>query len=694
MIRFVFCLSLMIISYSTLAGSCNNNKNESAPLIEKSITFLRGMHSENAVELFSQLYNLELLPCKSLTLNEDELLADALDNHHIFPHWGYPHVPADKLLCSLNPQVKCKDNKLPYYKKGSTFIVPNITFQTTTRIQPIPASKMAGATDSNLLKTLDKAGAIALKATDEERTTILRKTRARNNNFQVPFYAEDGTEIIFAYFTSARTTLKLSKENWERVEEKLKKVITPEFIIINSLNITPPNGTGLQQVSPQNQQTLEQLHVRWKDVLQEIGLEETWINEWNTKYPQSPNPYEVLVVDKGFSPEHKLFKKKPDPNLKLSALNSCDTHGTHLEGIINSPQNEVFKGIAYPTNLNHWDFEKNNVTQENCTDKETHCDLSQYLELHEELGVANFSFDYDQIKKSAFFESLERSIKFSPATLYVIAAGNNRGPLKKTNDLLNSPPLSFYGMQNTIVVTAFDKNRQLLEQSNYNYSNLDSIIDVAAPGDTIPSTCKQTDIGVISGTSPAAALVSGIASILNKEQLTDGRLVKLRLLYTSDLNSNLVPKATYGIINAKHALYHNLDKYCLNGGKCKFAKRITLGWKDEAENIHRSQTIIFYTSDANSRPYPIRTKTIKRITCKTPLGNNGVDCTLAYLQRDQKNVLNLIVVYGINRIVDDAEKKLLSVIVESTEGRSTLYPLGRDLVDYIKRIDGAEQSRN
>jgi hypothetical protein len=98
-------------------------------------------------------------------------------------------------------------------------------------------------------------------------------------------------------------------------------------------------------------------------------------------------------------------------------------------------------------------------------------------------------------------------------------------------------------------------------------SNYGTMFDIGAPGENVISTIRYNRYGALSGTSQAAPLISGAASLLLAK---DSKLMpvqlKQRLIYTSDLFENLDDKILGGRLNIDRALAYEDDLVTLKNG--------------------------------------------------------------------------------------------------------------------------------
>ena len=95
-------------------------------------------------------------------------------------------------------------------------------------------------------------------------------------------------------------------------------------------------------------------------------------------------------------------------------------------------------------------------------------------------------------------------IQSQPQTLFVCAAGNNNYDLDE-----NSVYPACFELDNIISVAAIDGFGDLISTSGFGKS-----VDIAAPGDNILVALPEGDYDFDSGTSVAAAYVSGVAGLI------------------------------------------------------------------------------------------------------------------------------------------------------------------------------------
>lgn len=116
--------------------------------------------------------------------------------------------------------------------------------------------------------------------------------------------------------------------------------------------------------------------------------------------------------------------------------------------------------------------------------------------------------------------------------LFVAAAGNAISPNPPIN--IDTTPLypASFPLDNIIVVAAIDNRGALASFSYYGPKS----VDVAAPGKNIYSTTPGNTYGYLSGTSMAAAFVSGIAALVMSAGYTDNAVIKQRILESAGIH--------------------------------------------------------------------------------------------------------------------------------------------------------------
>lgn len=225
-------------------------------------------------------------------------------------------------------------------------------------------------------------------------------------------------------------------------------------------------------------------------------------------------------------------------------------HGTHVVGLIAGSRNgKAGPGVnpnaqIYFVRINPQQMKSDNAAYLNHVAERLN---AIYKTDRPEVVNLSFQYPFPQGLNDTFLSAIAANWKL---TLFVASAGNRNEELKSGGVCGLRPACG--GARNLITVAALDLSsaQPALDSSNYG-----SAVHIAAPGKSIVSTISGGRIGAMSGTSQAAPLVSGAASLL---VLKNPRLypeqVKSRLIYTSDLYPSLYERVQGGRLNVERAL--------------------------------------------------------------------------------------------------------------------------------------------
>jgi len=140
--------------------------------------------------------------------------------------------------------------------------------------------------------------------------------------------------------------------------------------------------------------------------------------------------------------------------------------------------------------------------------------------------------------------------------LLVVAASGNAVPPRVGAPLGSACPLlpaCLGATANVITVTA-SSGKELHPQANYNNSS-QSIVTIAAPGDEILGTIREGRLVKLSGTSQAAAFVTGALALLqNVDQDLSVPQLRRRVLYTADLEADYNGRVKFGNLNIARSI--------------------------------------------------------------------------------------------------------------------------------------------
>ncbi len=178
------------------------------------------------------------------------------------------------------------------------------------------------------------------------------------------------------------------------------------------------------------------------------------------------------------------------------------------------------------------------------------------------LDVVNLSFHYPFPLglNDTFLSAITNHYR---VTLFVAAAGNYNQELRAGGVCTVRPACA--GASNMITVASLDLSvdKPVLDSSNYG-----SAVHIAAPGKNLMSSISGGRIGQMSGTSQAAPLVAGAASLLLlKNPKLYPEAVKNRLIYTSDLFPSLYKQVLGGRLNVSRALAFESAQLSLTAGQ-------------------------------------------------------------------------------------------------------------------------------
>jgi len=157
------------------------------------------------------------------------------------------------------------------------------------------------------------------------------------------------------------------------------------------------------------------------------------------------------------------------------------------------------------------------------------------------------------------FNPIEKAAIDASSAVVVCSAGNDG----LDNDDTPVYPAS-YNSDNIISVAATDQDDDFPGFSNYGSAS----VDVAAPGVNILSTWPGTDYQYGSGTSMAAAYVSGVAALVKSKNSSWSNLnVKTAITSSVDVKPSLSDKVlTKGRVNAARALQATISTSSNTGG--------------------------------------------------------------------------------------------------------------------------------
>lgn len=219
---------------------------------------------------------------------------------------------------------------------------------------------------------------------------------------------------------------------------------------------------------------------------------------------------------------------------------SSDTHGTHIAGIIAASADSYgIRGVAPNVKILPLKFIQDG---EGYTS-----DAIDAIEYAKQMGVKiiNCSFGGTEDNQALKDEMANSDI------LFVCAAGNNSSDLS-----LNPIYPAAFDLPNVLSVAAVDNTGALASFSNYG-----QIVDVAAPGASILSTTPDNTYNYMSGTSAAAAFVTGTAALVKSSSMDmTAAQIASRIKNSSKTLPQLQGKVkTNGMVDAAKALDNTVD---------------------------------------------------------------------------------------------------------------------------------------
>ncbi len=282
---------------------------------------------------------------------------------------------------------------------------------------------------------------------------------------------------------------------------------------------------------------------------------------------------EIAVFDSWVDTHHCMLSKvtEPDPDAVTGATDrapkcgenamalSAKDHGTHVVGLINAKaDSSMGPGVNPLAAIRTVSINRDRFVDPLYLAKQA--DRLRKLYKTVAPDVVNLSFEYSMLPGLGGNDVFLQAIADQESdTLFVVSAGNDGQRLSSEGECRVRPACA--GGSNIIAVAALDldaKSPDLFKVSGGS-SNYGDRVHLGAPGLHIVSTIAGDRIGELTGTSQAAPVVAGAASLLYMHQ---HRLrpweVKNRLIYTADLFPSLYDKVQGGRLNVKRLLAFRL----------------------------------------------------------------------------------------------------------------------------------------
>lgn len=306
------------------------------------------------------------------------------------------------------------------------------------------------------------------------------------------------------------------------------------------------------------------LYYYQQDALEIIQAEDAW------DYTRGDEEVVVGIIDSGIQGTHPDLNdnlwNNPDSN-EYGYVNDIhgynfvnrvggtptdyNGHGTQVAGIVGAKGNnyEGICGVNWNVSL-AWLGVGNDG---NISDSAV-VEALNYANLHD-IMIVNCSWS-----SNSYSSDVEKAIR-NYRGLFVASAGNNGNNIDGTE---KSYP-ACYDSPNILAVASTTLSDELSSDTNYGFEN----VDIAAPGEDIYTTDINSSYDYASGSSMAAAHVSGVAALIKSEYpgLSTSQL-KTAILSGADVLENLEGKvATSGRLNACESLLNarnSIDVYFQN----------------------------------------------------------------------------------------------------------------------------------
>jgi hypothetical protein len=520
------------------------------PTREIQVQFKGDYASENAVKLFVILLDDHALPCVKVQVPDESAdVRSFLEEERILP-LHYPS-PMDSVLCDLN-QNRCKGGQLSF-QSGEELTVPRAVFTTFAYIDEIEVLDGERVPDD----VLKRLGLPKAEWSPKEEREFLEALKLRNLGFKKSaikrmYVPRDGYMVTI---TLPERALQNS-ELYKLFSEKTVSWMTPN---------------AFKNVRAFSEMTFESIENGWKDAKKIVS--------YRNGVDTADKPL-IVVADKGIdtdsiyfhelAPSTGIYKSVSPSETDMRAafnLNSkCSrekSHGTHVTGIILAQAGTVYNGVAPKADLMWWQFDHTKANFRASRYNEHFGTFIQHNDARK-VKIVNLSVDFPEMQAKEDREAFGDLVTNTVSVLWVAAAGNGRegqpGEELKSSSL--TVPLTEYAKPNVITVAALNsKGDALLHSSNRNAPK-QNVVHIAAPGEEIISICAENNLGSMSGTSQAAAWVTGAAALLAENGLDDPWAIKLRLMYTADFLPSLLSVVTSGRLNIDRALDVHVDKIC------------------------------------------------------------------------------------------------------------------------------------
>lgn len=354
--------------------------------------------------------------------------------------------------------------------------------------------------------------------------------------------------LVVRYKNSGQASIQASEDRDKRIAAKYKaRIKKRDRIGIRELSIEngKEDATVAELKKDPDVESVRRVQYIYGNA--EIN-DEFYSKQWGLKKINAPSAWDVTqgdgniviaILDSGIQEDHPDLKDNVIGGSKVfhdTATTTKDNagHGTHVAGIAAAVGNNG-KGIAGVCPkckiLNIKVLEGSSPTSTRGDD----VNLSEaiYYAIDQNVDIINLS-----ISSETYSPELEEAIaEATNKGIVVVAAAGNSG----TNAKVYPAALDKY----VIAVGATGQN-----DKKPAWSNFGSWVDIAAPGENITSTLKDSKYGELSGTSQAAPMAAGLVGLL----LSDGKSPNQIRGILEDTASENDGSFAHGIIDAAKAL--------------------------------------------------------------------------------------------------------------------------------------------
>lgn len=552
------------------------------------------------------------LPIQSVLDTDGKPVSQLLSDRRLLYGPYYPQ-DLDLLMCKLNSSV-CTFEQLPpsgskrisleravwKNKAGDTLMLPAIEF--VPGISPQPYDKKRGQRIENIV-IKDRLGCPQFD--DDCKRLVVDNLNRGNVDILDPHFA--GTIMVPTLSLTARVSTnalaarkKLDVKSQFIKPEKLFNASIPAPIAV------APQSGGSQADFVRSRDCLftwinrpQQISTAIANILYvpTVVVLDGWVDKLQCAFDcPLPSRSQLLVenVTTSILPGGSAISASaPTPTATPSPLACCAfeadpdpaEHGTHVVGLIAARGlKSTPPGINPDANVETFQVSGNGL---NIANRDNGNRITDDIDTAAKGSLApdlfNMSIQYSVDLSHNRTDWVEKYVKkYTAQYLFVVAAGNYHHQYKVTDicderpGCLKSPnALSVVALQTTSADsnTCRNSNEPTVWQAKTPTgdivgSNFGIYFDIGAPGDSIMSTISANRYGPLSGTSQAAAIVSGAASLLFEKcrRLTPYQ-VRARMIYSSDFYHSLLTNSFGGMLNVGRALNFDHDIVTLTSGE-------------------------------------------------------------------------------------------------------------------------------